>query len=145
FLATQPGRWSLKLTAREGDSTAAYRISNVKINAPHPPVLAEIDVSPRIRKIQSQADADAFWKEIGPNGSPLIEPIKDDPDNRFTTRRFATFLWRGNADTRRVFLSLPNCSPDPLDCFLHHLEGTDIWYRTLRLDHRLRTTYLLTP
>src|SRR5215469_3660075 len=25
FLATQPGRWSLKIAAREGDSQAAYR------------------------------------------------------------------------------------------------------------------------
>jgi len=102
--------------------------------------LAETDVSPRIRKITSQAEADAFWKEIGLNGSPLIEPIKDDP-----MRRFTTFLWRGNADTQRVFLSLPNCSPDPFDCFLYNVEGTDVWYRRLRLDHRLRTTYLLTP
>jgi hypothetical protein len=25
------------------------------------------------------------------------------------------------------------------------MEGTDVWYKTLRLDYRLRTTYLLTP
>jgi enterochelin esterase-like enzyme len=140
FLATQPGRWSLTIAARERDTPVSYRIAGLKINTPHPPALAEEDVSPRIRKITNQAEADAFWKEIGPNGSPLIEPIKDDPINRFTT-----FLWRGSADTQRVFLNFRNCSPDPVDCFLHHVEGTDVWYRTLRLDHRLRTTYLLTP
>jgi enterochelin esterase-like enzyme len=140
FLATQPGRWSLKIAAREGNSPAAYRISDLKINTPHAPAPPETEVSPRIRKIRSQAEADVFWKEIGPNGSPLIEPIKDDPINRFTT-----FFWRGNADTQRVLLNFPNCSPDPVDCFLHHVEGTDVWYRTLRVDHRLRTTYLLTP
>jgi len=140
FLATQPGRWSLKIAAREGNSSAAYRISDLKITTPHTPAAPEPDISPRIRKITNQAEADAFWKEIGPNGSPLIEPIKDDPINRFTT-----FLWRGSADTQRVFLNFRNCSPDPVDCFLHHVEGTDVWYRTLRLDHRLRTTYLLTP
>jgi enterochelin esterase-like enzyme len=140
FLATQPGRWRLKVAAREEDVPASYRISNLRINTPHPPALAEEDVSPRIRKITSQTEADVFWKEIGPNGSPLIEPIKDDPINRFTT-----FLWRGDADTKRVLLNFRNCSPIPGDCFLHHVEGTDVWYRTLRLDHRLRTTYLLTP
>jgi enterochelin esterase-like enzyme len=140
FLATQPGRWSLKLAAREGNAPASYRISDLKINTPHPPAPAETDVSPRIRKITNQAEANVFWKEIGPNGSPLIEPIKDDPVNRFTT-----FLWRGDADTQRVLLNFPNCSPIPGDCFLHHVEGTDVWYRTLRLDHRLRTTYVLTP
>jgi len=140
FLATQPGRWSLKIAAREGNSSASYRISGLKINTPHAPAPAEVDVSPRIRKITSQAEADIFWKEIGPNGSPLIEPIQDDLINRFTT-----FLWRGSTDTQRVLLNFRNCSPIPGDCFLRHVEGTDVWYRTLRLDHRLRTTYLLTP
>src|SRR5579863_9056257 len=140
FLATQPGRWGLKIAAREGNSPASYRISDLKINTPRPPALAEEDVSPRIRKITSQAEANVFWKEIGPNGSPLIEPIQDDPINRFTT-----FLWRGDAGTQRVLLNFYNCSPIPGDCLLHHVEGTDVWYRTMRLDHRLRTTYLLTP
>jgi len=140
FLATQPGRWNLKIAAREENAPAAYRISDLKIHTPHEPALAEEDVSPRIRKITSQAAADVFWKEIGPNGSPLIEQIQDDPINRFTT-----FLWRGNADTQRVLLNLYNCSPTPGDCFLHHVKGTDVWFRTMRLDHRLRMTYLLTP
>ena len=140
FLATHPGRWSLKIAARERNSPASYTISDLKINTPHAPAPATTDVSPRIQRITNQAEADIFWKEIGPNGSPLIEPIKDDLINRF-----ATFLWRGNDDTQRVLLNFPHCSPIPGDCFLHHVEGTDVWYRTLRLDHRLRTTYLLTP
>src|SRR5580700_4321782 len=97
FLATQPGRWTLKIAAREANSPAAYRISDLKITTPHAPAAPEPDISPRIRKITSQADADVFWKEIGPNGSPLIERIKDDSIHRFTT-----FLWRGDADTQRV-------------------------------------------
>src|SRR6266436_741509 len=59
FLATQPGRWSLKIAAREGNSPAAYRISDLKINTPHATSLTEIDVSPRISRIRNQADADA--------------------------------------------------------------------------------------
>ena len=97
----------------------SYKISDLKISTPHPPALDEADISPHIRKITNQADADAFWKEIGPNGSPLIEPIKDDPINRFTT-----FLWRGSADTQRVFLNFRNCSPDPVDCsFTEQMDG----------------------
>lgn len=140
FLAVQPGRWTLKIVAREGNAPAAYRISNLKIDTPPGPKIAETDISPRIRKITRQAEAEVFWKEIGPNGSPLIEPIEGD-----SIQRFATFLWRGNADTQRVLLNLPNCSLEPVDCFLHHVEGTDVWYKTLRLDHRLRTTYRFTP
>src|SRR5581483_10409293 len=140
FLATQPGRWNVKIVSRDSNAPAAFRISNVSIKTPRAPVVAEPDVSPRIRKIKTQADADAFWKEIGPSGSPLVEPIPDDPANRFTT-----FLWRGDAATQRVLLNFRNCSPDPVDCFLHHVEGTDVWFRTMRLDHRLRTPYSLSP
>jgi enterochelin esterase-like enzyme len=140
FLATQPGKWSLKAAARDGNSSAAYTISNVKITTPHAPVLSEADQSPRIQKVTNQAEADAFWKEIGPNGSPLIEPIRDNPGNRLTT-----FLWRGNAETKRVILLSQVCPPEPEDCFLRHVEGTDLWYKTLRIDHRLRTLYTLAP
>ena len=37
FLATQPGRWTLKIAAREANSPAAYRISDLKITTPHAP------------------------------------------------------------------------------------------------------------
>ena len=93
FLATQPGEWVLKAAARDGNTPAAYTISNLKITTPHGPALSAVDQSPRIQKVTNQAEGDAFWKEIGLNGSPLIEPIKDDPGNRLTT-----FLWRGNSE-----------------------------------------------
>ena len=140
FLATQRGEWVLKAAARDGNSPAAYTISKLKITTPHAPALSAADQSPRIQKVTSQAEAAAFWKEIGPNGSPLIEPISDDPGNRLTT-----FLWRGNAETKRVLLLSQVCPPEPEDCFLRHVEGTDLWYKTLRIDHRLRTLYTLAP
>ena len=121
FLATQPGKWVLKAAARDGNSPATYTISNLKITTPHAPALSAADQSPRIRKVTNQAEADAFWKEIGPNGSPLIEPIGDDPRNRLTT-----FLWRGNAETKRVLLLSQVCPLEPEDCFLRHVEGTDL-------------------
>jgi enterochelin esterase-like enzyme len=140
FLATQPGKWVLKAAAGDGNSPAAYTISNLKITTPHAPALSAADQSPRIQKVTNQAEADAFWKEIGPNGSPLIEPIGDDLGYRLTT-----FLWRGNAETKRVLLLSQVCPPTPEDCFLRHVEGTDLWYKTLRIDHRLRTLYTLAP
>jgi hypothetical protein len=79
FLATQPGKWVLKAAARDGNSPATYTISNLKITTPHAPALSAADQSPRIRKVTNQAEADAFWKEIGPNGSPLIEPNRGRP------------------------------------------------------------------
>src|SRR5580704_3332950 len=37
FIATQAGRWSLKVVAREGNAPAAYRISDLKITTPRAP------------------------------------------------------------------------------------------------------------
>src|SRR5215472_2110163 len=41
FLATQPGRWTIKTAAREGNASAAYRISDLKIKTPPAPPLRE--------------------------------------------------------------------------------------------------------
>ena len=143
FLAVQAGNWTLRVSARDTDAAAAYSISGLNITSPVTPAaaLADANQSPRIKKLNQQADVDAFWKEIGPNGSPLVEPLKDDPDNRRVT-----FLWRGNAGTTGVFVVYQPCmAVDPTDCLMKHLEGTDLWYRTFKIDHRVRTTYSLAP
>jgi enterochelin esterase-like enzyme len=143
FLAQQAGNWTLKVSARARDASAAYSISGLRIatpKAPAPPP-PDSDASPRIGKLIDQAGVDAFWKEIGPGGSPLVEPLKDDPDNRL-----ASFLWRGGAGTTGVFVFYQPClAVDPADCLMKHLEGTDLWYKTFKIDHRVRTTYSLAP
>ncbi len=142
FLVQQGGNWTLRVSARD-KGAAVYSISGLEITSPVTPVAAPADAneSPRIKKLAQQADVDAFWKEIGSNGSPLIEPLKDDPNNRLVT-----FLWHGNAETTGVFLFyLPCLAADPTDCLMKHVAGTDLWYKTLKIDHRVRTTYSLAP
>lgn len=142
FLVQQGGNWTLRVSARD-KGAAVYSISGLEITSPVTPVAAPADAneSPRIKKLAQQADVDAFWKEIGSNGSPLIEPLKDDPNNRLVT-----FLWHGNAETTGVFLFyLPCLAVDPTDCLMKHVAGTDLWYKTLKIDHRVRTTYSLAP
>lgn len=143
FLVQQGGNWTLRVSARDKGAAAVYSISGLEITSPVTPVAAPADAneSPRIKKLAQQADVDAFWKEIGSNGSPLIEPLKDDPNNRLVT-----FLWHGNAETTGVFLFyLPCLAVDPTDCLMKHVAGTDLWYKTLKIDHRVRTTYSLAP
>jgi enterochelin esterase family protein len=141
FLATQSGRWTVRVSAR-AKASAAYAISGLKVTTPPGPTPPpDPNQSPRIKKLTNQADVDAFWKEIGPHGSPLIEAIKDDPLNRFTT-----FLWRGHADTAGVLVVYQGClAGNPTDCLMNHLNGTDLWYKTFKIDHRLRTYYSLVP
>lgn len=76
-----------------------------------------------------------FWAGVERDGTPLIEPLDDDPDHRAVT-----FLWRGHRATRQVLL-LAKGLTDPDDLAgsrLAPLPGTEIWYLThrLRADHR---------
>jgi len=76
-----------------------------------------------------------FWAMAERDGTPLIEPLDDDPHHRAVT-----FLWRGHRATRQVLL-LANGLTDPDDLagsLLSPLPGTEIWYltRRLRVDHR---------
>jgi enterochelin esterase family protein len=142
FLVHQTGNWALKVSARAKDAAASYSISGLKITTPAAPAPPpDPNESPRIKKLTNQAEVDEFWKEIGPHGSPLVEPLKDDPVNRLTT-----FVWRGNAETTGVFVFYQPClAVDPVDCLMKHVAGTDLWYKTFKVDHRVRTTYSMAP
>ncbi len=142
FMATQAGTWRLRAAARSKDSPVTYSISGLKIaSAPNMASPSDPNESARIKGLKTGVDIARFWKEIGPEGSPLIESIKDDPKNRLVT-----FLWRGGEETSGVVLSSP-CLPgdDPESCLLRRLPGTDLWHKSVRIDSRMRTFYTLAP
>jgi len=95
--------------------------------------------SPRIEALAEaigRGDAEApgrFWREVD-GKAPLVEPIDGDAG-----RVRVTFLWRGNARTRRVFLigGVPGG-----DETLDRLAGTDLWYLTERIPVRARFGYM---
>jgi enterochelin esterase-like enzyme len=134
FLAKQAGSYRLAVAARDRAATAPYSITLRGIwDPPFVPTARDTDQSPRIARLKTPADVAAFWREIGPAGSPLIEG------------NLVTFLWRG-ADTHGVFVQFSPCvRADPGDCFMTHLAGTDLWYKSFRVDRRARTYYLLAP
>jgi enterochelin esterase-like enzyme len=69
-------------------------------------------------------------------GTPLVEPAP--ADDRYS---LVTFLWRGNRDTRGVFVlgSIARDAP------MARLEGTDVWYRSYLVRKDARFTYRLAP
>jgi enterochelin esterase family protein len=141
FFAARAGSWRLRVTARSKASPATYSISELKItSAPNVAPPPDPDESARIKGLKTSADVAAFWKETGPEGSPLIESIKDDPRNRLVT-----FLWRGGEDTNGVLLWYSPCWESPETCMLRSLPGTDLWYKSVRIDSRARTYYTLAP
>ena len=117
-----------------------YSISELKIiPAPNVAPPPDTNQSARIKGLKTSADVAAFWKEIGPEGSPLIESIKDDPKNRLVT-----FLWRGGEDTSGVLLYYRPCiAENPETSMLRRLPGTDLWYKSVPIDSRARTYYTL--
>ncbi len=102
----------------------------------------EIYSSPRLRQLAQEvgrgsgAAIDAFWREIAGKG-PLVEDIpKNDRDVT------VTFLWREIYDTRNVRVTW---CPRSEDCYMSHLPGSDIWFKTLRLRRGSRLPYRISP
>ncbi|MFG2093575.1 enterochelin esterase domain-containing protein [Streptomyces sp. NPDC048612] len=109
--------------------------------APAPHTVTSPRLTRLARRIEQAGQAERgaltaeFWATVERDGTPLIEPLDDDPHHRAVT-----FLWRGHRATRQVLL-LAHGLTDPDDLtgsLLTPLPGTEIWYltRRLRADHR---------
>lgn len=142
FLSTESGTWTFKLSAKSKESSAMYTLSVLKIALLESlPAAPPPEASPRIGRLKNQQDVTAFWQEIGPNGGPLIETLKDDAKNMLVT-----FVWRGDSETTGVLVNYQGCmDPNPVDCVMTRLAGTDLWVKSLKFDRRFRTYYTLVP
>lgn len=142
FAAVEPGLWRLEISPRRpGTAPISYVVSGLQFS---PLTLAEprpstAFQSPRLNAIRSSADVAAFWKEMEAATTPLIEPIPGSPD-----LRLLTFVWRGEPDTRSVYVAFKGCW-EIEDCLLSQLRDTGIWYRSFHVDRRVRTTYRFAP
>ncbi len=79
---------------------------------------------------------ESFWTFVKSEGTPMIEPLSDDKENSLVT-----FIWRGNAETKNVFVQsnfytwiLPRRQ-------LTNIKNTDIWYKTANVQNDARLTY----
>jgi enterochelin esterase family protein len=99
-------------------------------------------VSPRLLALSQELAVDkpvtltAFWSDILAQGTPLVEPLPDQPTNLLVT-----FLWRASDPATQVAVigDLTQRSAE----LLAQLPNTDIWYKSYRLPANLRTTYEL--
>lgn len=101
-----------------------------------------IPKSPFMMKVEKEiaegkSDAvESFWTFLKSKETPLIEPLDDDKENSLVT-----FIWRGDAETKNVFLQsnyytwiLPRRQ-------LVNIKNTDIWYKTAKVENDARFTY----
>src|SRR5581483_8115712 len=140
FFAAEPGDWRFEVSS-PGAATepADYVLSDLRF---HPLVLAEPKrsgefESPRLSAIHSAADVARFWKEVEDAGTPLIEAIPGEPDERLVT-----FVWRGEPGTRSVYAAF---NWEVENRFLSPLRDTGVWYLSVRVDRRVRTVYRFAP
>ena len=149
FVADASGSYRVEVAAVEKRATGAYTIALEKVVAltarlePPKPV-AE---SRRIQALQASIErgekdsVNSFWEEVRKAGAPLIEPIAGDRNNMAVT-----FLWRGKPSTRNVMvLWLPYAGVAPDEFLMTHLGETDVWYKTIKVDRKMRLAYTLAP
>jgi enterochelin esterase-like enzyme len=82
-----------------------------------------------------------FWKTIEKSGAPIIEPMPDSKDSFLVT-----FVWKGSADAKNVLVDWPRIADAFPDQFLmSHIDGTDVWFKTMKVRRGTRMFYRLSP
>ena len=102
----------------------------------------ETVISPRLIRLKGKLAEgklialDTFWEEIARLGSPLIEPIHNNEQDRLVT-----FLYRSAREDAKI--GMVSNLPGKLGGFeeMQHLPGTDIWYISHQLPSDTRETY----
>ncbi len=149
FVAEAPGAYRVEVAAVDKRATVTYRLELKRVVtlaarlAPPRPVVE----SPRIRALQASVEhrerdsVNSFWEEVKRTGAPLIEPIPGDRENMAVT-----FLWKGKPDTQNVLvLWLPYVGVAPDEFLMARLGTTDVWYKTIKVDRKMRLEYSLAP
>ena len=146
FAAPATGSYRFELTA---DKPTTYRVIWTRrvpleerlSSRVHSPAVG----GPRIEALRKAVAAGtpgavpAFWAEVESKGTPLVEPLADD-----TGHMLVTFLWKGNAGTRKVLLLWPAQNRTaPAACAFSRVAETDVWYATLPVNKAKRALYRL--
>ena len=149
LLAEAGGEYRVEVKAADKQAKGSYTITLAKVVtlearlAPLKPLVE----SPRMRALEAAVrkgdghSVEVFWADIGKSGAPLIEPIPGDAQNMAVT-----FLWRGQPWTHNVaVLWLPYIGLAPDEYMMARIGGTDVWYKTIKVDRKMRLPYTLAP
>jgi enterochelin esterase-like enzyme len=94
----------------------------------------------RQQLVRGEKSTDAFWHERARAGTPIVEPVDND-----SQRTLVTFLWRGTPETRNVVV-IGSFGGRPIaESAMAQLEGSDVWYLTVRVPSGARFAYSLSP
>ncbi|OLE92185.1 MAG: enterochelin esterase, partial [Delftia sp. 13_1_40CM_3_66_6] len=129
------GRFALRLTS------SLAPLGAKAVQASERPALESPRLQALAQAIQRGAGsgvaADAFWRRVQEEGTPMVEPLPGG-------QSLVTFLWRGQPRAGmqgvRLFGS-PAGNHDPLQ----HLAGSDVWWASFRMADNARLSYRLAP
>ena len=149
LVAEVPGAYRVEVAAKDKHAGGTYTIALEKVVtlaarlAPLKPVVE----SQRIRALRASVErgerdsVNSFWEEVKKAGAPLIEPIAGDRENMAVT-----FVWKGTPYTHNVLvLWLPYAGVAPDEFLMTRLGETDVWYKTIKVDRKMRLAYTLAP
>lgn len=149
LVAEIPGSFRVEVAGNDPRASGAYTITLEKVVslaarlAPLEPVVE----SPRIQALRASLErgepesVNSFWQEIKKTGAPLIEPIAGDRENMAVT-----FVWKGTPYTHNVLvLWLPYLGVTPDEFLMTRLGETDVWYKTIKVNRKMRLAYTLAP
>jgi len=107
---------------------------------------AEDLASPRLNALRNEiatggpAVLERFWRRLAAEGTPLVDPVEGEPNERLVT-----FVWRGGDETRNVLVVV---SPSDLGseegiagARLSRIPGTDVWFKSRRMRADARFGY----
>jgi enterochelin esterase family protein len=150
FVAETPGAFRLEVTGAGGDPTGGYELRLTEILSVSERMRSassrhEQYSSPRIEALRKEismgnTDTGEFWRRVEQEGTPLVEIIEHDEQNRLVT-----FLWRAHYETHNVLVAGDFPLRDISNYYLTQLENTDVWYLTVRLPSGARFVYWLSP
>ncbi|WP_445672160.1 alpha/beta hydrolase-fold protein [Pseudomonas inefficax] len=140
FVADGTGRYGLRVEALDGRAGARFglRLHQVLPLAQQrrsPPRLASPTLSALATQLEKGGDTEAFWVARAAEGTPLVEPLPGQPQ-----QRLVTFLWRGAQHNVRIF-----GAPSGRHEALERLGSSDVWYRSFEVPASARLSYQLAP
>ena len=98
-------------------------------------------LSPRMEALQQQLAAgnkaalEAFWQQIGQEGTPIVEPLDDD-----AAHSLVTFIWRNSGEEDGAAIVSVMSEEDGPDA-LALLPGSDLWFKSYRVPNEMRESY----
>lgn len=147
LVAEVPGTYRVEVAGKDRRVSGTYTIALEKVVtlaarlAPLEPVVE----SRRIHALRAAVErgvrdsVSSFWEDIKRTGAPLIEPIVGDRENMAVT-----FVWKGTPYTHNVIvLWLPYLGVTPDEFFMTRLANTDVWYKTIKVNRKMRLAYTL--